>query len=238
MLASSRLVKKDIATMPLFDILAALVLFFSLIYSMVRGMVREIFSLLAYIGGYFTAIGFREDFSVTLSPYISNPTASEIISFVLIFIATVFAISLLGKALKKLVHLAPGLSGLDRLFGGVIGLVKGIIILIIFTFFFRFFPADIKSEISRDSFFAPKLIELSRVLEREVDTDKILDKIPNFDLEGIKKKLKKFGDVKNLTNSLKSGDGEAKKNTGEPQDNYTSEDKNKLNEILLSLDKK
>jgi len=223
--------------MPMFDILAALVLFFSLIYSMVRGMVREIFSLLAYIGGYFTAISFREDFSATLSPYISNPTASEIISFVLIFIATVFAISLLGKALQKLVHSAPGLSGLDRLFGGVIGLVKGIIILIIFMFFLRFFP-DTKSEITRDSFFAPKLNALSRVLEREMDTDKILDKIPSFDLDGVKKKLKKLSDVKNLTDSLKSGKGGAEKILGEPQDNYTNEDKNKLKDLLLSLDKK
>ena len=223
--------------MPLFDILAALVLFFSLIYSVVRGMVREIFSLLAYIGGYFTAIGFRKDFSATLSPYISNPTASEIISFVLIFIATVFAISLLGKGIQKLVHLAPGLSGLDRLFGGVIGLVKGIVVLIIFMFILGFFPG-IKSEITVDSVFAPKLIELAKVLEREVDTDKIIDKIPSFDMNGVKKKLKKLGDFKNLTDSLMPGEGGLENSKGEPQDNYTKEEKNKLNEILLSLDKK
>jgi len=223
--------------MPLFDILAALVLFFSLIYSMMRGMVREIFSLLAYIGGYFAAIGFRKDFSVSLSPYITNPTASEIVSFVLIFIATVFAISLLGKGIRRLVHLAPGLSGLDRLFGGGIGLVKGIVILIIFMFICGFFP-DIKTEITRDSFIAPKLNELSRVLEREVDTDKILDKIPSFDLDGVKKKWKKLSDIKNQTDFLKAGEDGAGKFKGEPQDNYTDEDKNKLNEILLSIDKK
>ena len=48
--------------MPLFDSLVAIVLALSLIYSMVRGMVREIFSLLAYIGGYFIATNYRESF--------------------------------------------------------------------------------------------------------------------------------------------------------------------------------
>ena len=223
--------------MPLFDIVAALVLFFSLIYSLMRGMVREIFSLLAYIGGYFLAISFRKDFVTVLNPYISNTTAAEIISFVLIFIVTVVAISMLGRALQKLVHLAPGLSGVDRLFGGVIGLVKGVIILIIFIFFLKFFP-DVKRDITRDSFFAPKLNELSRVLEREVGADKMLDNIPSFDFDGVKNKLKKLTGVKNFTDSLEAGEGDEEKTEGEPQDKYTKEDKNKLNDILLSLDKK
>lgn len=223
--------------MPLFDIITLIVLAFSLIYSMVRGMVREIFSLLAYIGGYFLAINYRKDFSVTLSPYITNPTASEIISFALIFIATVFAISLLGKGMQKLIHSAPGLSGLDRLFGGVIGVVKGVIILIIFMFLLRFFP-DISREFSRDSIFAPKLVELSKLLEREVDTDKIIKNIPRFDMDGVKKKFKQLKDVNKLTDSLKSGDSKAKKAKEEPQENYTMDDKKKLNDILLSLDKK
>jgi len=223
--------------MPLFDILAALVLLFSLIYSVVRGMVREIFSLLAYIGGYFAAIGFRKDFSATLISYVSNPKASEIISFVLIFMATVFAISLLGKGIQKLVHLAPGLSGLDRLFGGVIGLVKGIVILIIFMFLAGFFP-DIKKEITRDSVFAPKLIELAKVLEQEVDTDKFIDKIPSFNLDGVKEKLKNLKDITNLTDSLKPENDGAEKIKEGSQENHTREDQNKLNDILLSLDKK
>jgi membrane protein required for colicin V production len=222
--------------MPLFDIIAAIILAISLIYSLVRGMVREIFSLLAYIGGYFLAITFRQKFSATLSQYISNTTASEIISFALIFIASVFVISLLGKGIQKLVHSAPGLSGLDRLFGGVIGLGKGIIVLIILMFFFKFFP-DINREINKDSFFAPKLAKLSKALEREVDTNKIVEKLPKFDLNGVKKQLKNLKDI-NITDSFKSEDIESETIKGTPQDDYTNEDKNKLNEILLSLEKK
>jgi membrane protein required for colicin V production len=220
--------------MPLFDTIAAIILVISLIYSMVRGMVREIFALLAYIGGYFAAITFGKDFSSTLKPYISNPTALQIISFALIFMVTLFAISLIGKGIQKLVHSAPGLSGLDRVFGGVIGLGKGIILLIILLFPLQFFP-DIHKEITRDSFFAPKLNELSKVLGRGVDTDKIVDKLPKFDLDGVKKQLKGLKDIKD---SLKPEETEPEHTKGKSQEGHSKEDKNELNSILLSLEKK
>lgn len=220
--------------MPLFDTIAAIILVISLIYSMVRGMVREIFALLAYIGGYFAAITFGKDFSATLSPYISNPTALQIISFALIFIVTLFTISLIGKGIQKLVHSAPGLSGLDRVFGGAIGLGKGVILLIILLFPLKFFP-DIHRKVTQDSFFAPRLIELSEVLGRELDAKKIIDKLPRFDLDGVKKQLENLKGIKDLIKPKEIGSEDIK---GVPQEDYTKEDKNKLNDILTSLDKK
>jgi len=226
--------KKDSAFMTLFDSIAALILVISLIYSMVRGMVREIFALLAYIGGYFAAITFGKKFSSNLEPYISNPTALQIISFAVIFIVTLFAISLIGKGIQKLVHSAPGLSGLDRVFGGAIGLGKGIILLIILLFPLKFFP-DIHSELTRDSIIAPRLIELSEALGRGLDKEKIVDKLPRFDLDGVKKQLKSLKDIKN---SIKPEVTESEDIKGNPQEDYTKEDKNKLKDILISLDKK
>ena len=223
--------------MSLFDSLAVILLVISLIYSLVRGMVREIFSLLAYIGGYFAAITFGEKFSATLGQYISNSTASAILSFALIFIVTVFTVSMVGKGVQKLVHSAPGLSGLDRVFGGAIGVGKGIILLIILMFPLKFFP-DINREVTKDSFVAPKLIELSEFLGRGVDTGKIVDKLPRFDLDGVKKQLKDLKGINLLTDSMKSEKIEPENIKGTPQEDHTNEDKNKLNDILISLDKK
>lgn len=220
--------------MPLFDSIAAIILIISLIYSMVRGMVREIFALLAYVGGYFAAVTYGKQFSSNLESYISNPTALQIISFAIIFIATMFAISLTGKGIQKLVHSAPGLSGLDRVFGGVIGAAKGIILLIILLFPLKFFP-DIHKELTKDSYIAPKLIEISEVLGKGVDTEKLVDKLPKFDLDGVKKQI---NNLKNIKDSLtqKNSDIETIKST--PQEVHSTEDRSKLNDILLSLDKK
>ena len=226
--------------MPLFDSLTAIVLAISLIYSIVRGMVREIFSLLAYIGGYFLAITFRGNFSAVIDPYISNSTASAIISFGLIFIASVVGISLLGKGIQKLIHSAPGLSALDRMFGGILGIAKGVIIIIILMFPLKYFP-DLNTQITRDSFFGPHLNNLSQVLSRGVNTDRLIENFPRIDLSAVKENIKNWEGLDNLAQDLKNkvSNGEKPEELkGEPQDNYTKDDKNKLNDILLSLDKK
>jgi len=226
--------------MSLFDSLAIIILTLSLIFSVVRGMVREIFSLLAYIGGYFFAMSYRADLSSYLKQYISNPTASEIISFGFIFIAGVVGISLVGALVKKLIHSAPGLSVLDRAFGGILGVVKGIVILIILMFPLRYFP-DLNADLTRGSRFAPYLIDLSKTAARTVDGESLIEKFPQIDLSGVKKNIKNWKGVDKLAQDLKNKameNANSEDLKGEPQDKYTEEDKNKLNDILLSLDKK
>ncbi|GJL78255.1 MAG: hypothetical protein NPINA01_12440 [Nitrospinaceae bacterium] len=224
--------------MSLFDSLTVIVLTLSLIYSMVRGMVREIFSLLAYVGGYFLALNFRGDLSSTLRQYISNPTAVEILSFGLIFIAGVVGISFLGKGIQKLVHSAPGLSGLDRVFGGVLGLAKGVIILIILMFPLKFFP-NLNGDITRDSYFAPHLKNITQVLGQGLSGNRFIEKFPSIDLSGVKENFVNLKDFDKLTQGLKSKDSDPPDELqGEPQDKYTKEDEKKLQDILISLDKK
>ena len=234
--------------MSTFDTLAIIVLAISLVYSLFRGLVREIFALLAYIGGYFLAINYRESFSSTIYQQVPNKTASEIISFALIFIGSVIAISIVGKIVQNLVHSAPGLSGLDRIFGGLIGIAKGVIILIILMFPLKMFP-DLHKNITRDSFLAPHIINFSNVLGKGMRNEKIFDKLPSIDLKGVKEGVQdKLKTLKNLEASAKKlttksidaanemeNPGES---MGEPQDDYTNEDRSKLNDIILSVDKK
>jgi membrane protein required for colicin V production len=225
--------------MSLFDSLAIIVLSISLIFSVVRGMVREVFSLLAYIGGYFLAMNYRADLSTTLNQYIANTTASEIISFGLIFIAGVVGVSVVGKLIKKLIHSAPGLSALDRAFGGILGVVKGVVILIILMFPLRFFP-ELNADITRGSYFAPHIDNLSELVARGVDSEGIIEKLPKIDLNEVKDKIGNWKGLDKLAQDLQGKtDGKAKSEglKGEPLDKHTKEDRQGLNDILLSLDK-
>jgi membrane protein required for colicin V production len=226
--------------MPLFDSLVIIVLALSLIFSIIRGMVREVFSLLAYIGGYFLAMNYRADLSITLNKYISNTTASEIISFGLIFIVGVVGISLAGKLIKKLIHSAPGLSALDRAFGGILGVVKGVVILIILMFPLRFFP-ELNADITRGSYFAPHINDLSQMVARGVDSESLIESFPKIDLSEVKENIGAWKGLDKLAQDLKNktnGSAKSEGLKGEPQDKYTEEDKDKLKDILLSLDKK
>lgn len=231
--------------MSLFDILAVTVLSVSLVFSLFRGLVREVFSLLAYIGGYFLAINFRENFAAIIYRQIPDKTASEIISFVLIFMGGVIAVSMVGKIARSLVRSTRGLTVLDRLLGGVVGVAKGALILIILMFPLKMFP-DLHSNVTKDSFIAPHIINFSKTLSAVMMRNKkIFDKFPSPDLkkikDGVREQFQTLKDFKTSAEKLTSKSADAakeieqfEKSAGKPQDDYTKEDKKQLNDILFT----
>ncbi len=228
--------------MSLLDTFFIIVLGISLIYSVIRGMVREIFSLLAYVGGYLLAVKFRGEVAESLHKVLPSAAVAEMVGFVVVFLAAVVGISLIGKGVKKLVHSSSGLSGLDRMMGGALGVIKGVLILIILMFPLKFFP-DLHGKVLQDSAIAPHLYKVSEAVAETVNAEDYVDKIPEFDIDGIRKKFDKLKGVGNLAQDVdpdghKQGDDEENLELqGVPQDSHTPDERKKLNEILLSLDK-
>ncbi len=229
--------------MSLLDTFFCIVLGISLIYSVIRGMVQELFSLLAYVGGFVLAIRFRGEVAETLDKVIPSAAVAEVAAFGMIFLASIVGISLIGRGIKKLVRSNSGLSGLDRVMGGALGLIKGVLILVILMFPLKFFP-DLQGKILSDSALAPHLHKVSEAVAETVKADDYVDKLPEFDLDGIKKKFDNLKGVGNLAQDMDTGnkdqidDDEDVEVQGTPQDSYTSKEKRKLNDILLSLDSK
>ena len=80
-----------------FDIVVSIFLGVSLVYSLVKGMVREIFSILAYASGYFAASRFYDYAAAHMDGWISNELLANTIGFGLIFIAVTLAIKIKQK---------------------------------------------------------------------------------------------------------------------------------------------
>ena len=59
--------------MTLFDIIVAIVLGLCCIYSLLKGAVREIFSLLGYLASYILAINFQSSLAETLKEVVTQP---------------------------------------------------------------------------------------------------------------------------------------------------------------------
>lgn len=114
-----------------FDIAVLVVLGLCLVYSVFRGLVKEIFSLLAVVGGFLLALQFQDRLGHTLEGVIRDSTLASAMGFGIIFVASLVGITLVGKLIRMLLHSAPGFSTADRLLGGVVGLVKGLILLLI-----------------------------------------------------------------------------------------------------------
>ena len=217
-----------------FDIFVSVVLGFSLIFSLMKGFVREIFSLLSYVGGYLMAVKYQSTFAQVLMETIPSKPIAKLIAFVAIYIITAIIISLMGKVAKAMLWSGTDLSMFDRIMGGIVGLARGVAILVAVMFPLQFFP-EVAKKFTQDSYAAPHLAKVLNFVNNP-GTLNIRKKILDFDMEGAKEK---FNDLKNLKN-LSDKFSDLKKNLSnndKPQDQYSAEDLKKLNDILKSVDK-
>ena len=145
--------------MTTFDIIVYSILSLSVIFSLFKGFVKEIFSLLSYLGGYLMASKYQGVFSKVLMESIPSKPIAKVIAFTAIYILTAIIISLMGRVVRSFIISATQLSGLDRLAGGIVGFAKGIIILVALTFPLQYFP-DVGKKLMKDSQTAPHLAQV------------------------------------------------------------------------------
>ena len=113
---------------PVDYILAATVLL-SVLFGVVRGFLRESVALLGWLVGLWLAWRY----SHLLLPYLGGDLAGtelqEWVARALVLLATVIASWILGGMLSYLVQRSGLTLGVDRLLGGLFGLVRGAVIL-------------------------------------------------------------------------------------------------------------
>lgn len=119
------------------DIILALFITFGFVKGLFKGLFVEIASLLALILGIYGAIHFS-DF---VGNYLYNLLEWDkkyvgLTSFIITFILIVIAITLLGKFFTKLADFAA-LGILNKLFGGIFGLLKITLIASVLLMFFH-----------------------------------------------------------------------------------------------------
>ena len=123
--------------MNVFDIVIAVVLIFGFIRGLVKGFFVEIASLIALIGGVYGAIHFSDFVASYLKESLSwTEKQISLTAFALTFIAIVIVVSLAGKLLTKLADVAA-LGIVNKVSGGVFGLLKYALILSVFFLFFE-----------------------------------------------------------------------------------------------------
>lgn len=134
----------------------------SVIYSLIRGLIREIFALLAIIFGFLGASYGYGFFAVWLKTWIENETLCQILAFGILFLAIAFSLSLIGKLLANLLR-TMDLSWADRLGGAAFGFIKSILLIaVIILVLTAFLPP--KSKILRESIISPNIMTIARGL--------------------------------------------------------------------------
>lgn len=109
------------------------VLLTSMVVGLWRGLVYEVLSLAGWVAAFFVAQWWASD-AIAWMPFIKSAPASVqyAVAFALVFIATVFTAGLVSWLIKKLVE-SVGLRPIDRALGGLFGLARGVVLLLVLT---------------------------------------------------------------------------------------------------------
>ncbi|MDG1040185.1 MAG: CvpA family protein [Polaribacter sp.] len=124
--------------MNVFDIVISVFLLFGFVRGIMKGLFIEIASLVALIGGVWGAIHFSYFIGDFLKESVTwSEKKVSLAAFAITFILIIIVVGLLGKFLTKLADLAA-LGLVNKLLGGVFGLVKiGLVLSVVFIFFDR-----------------------------------------------------------------------------------------------------
>ncbi len=148
------------------DLAILSILLINFIYSLCKGVVREVFSLAALFIGYVVASKTHAHGAAYLLLVLKNPTLARVISFVAVFILVSLLVGFIGRLLHDLTQRAR-LTFPNRLLGGVMGLLKGgvmvVVLLIIAT---HLFPET--RPLARSSRIAPAFLRAAEVVTEMV----------------------------------------------------------------------
>ncbi len=106
------------------DIAVLIVAAFSGMLGFLRGVVRELFGLAAWVGAALAAIVFYEQADGFARRAIADPNIADPVAFAVIFLIVLIVLTLIARTLGGAVR-RSALGGLDRTLGLVYGLARG-----------------------------------------------------------------------------------------------------------------
>ncbi|NMM38862.1 MAG: CvpA family protein [Glaciimonas sp.] len=115
--------------MTIFDYLVLFVLLCSIVISTMRGLLKEVLSLLGWVVSFVVANAYGAKLAALLPEIIPGSTLRLIVGFIVLFIGTRLLMSLLTMAVDAVVN-ASGLKVIDRGLGGLFGLGRGVVIVL------------------------------------------------------------------------------------------------------------
>ena len=118
--------------MTVVDVVVIFVILLSALFSLIRGFVKEAISLASWIVAIWLAATFAPKLAAALPASIESEAVRQAAGFAILFILTLMVGALINMLLTQVVK-KTGLSGADRVFGIVFGLLRGGLIIIVFV---------------------------------------------------------------------------------------------------------
>ncbi len=150
------------------DIILLIPLVFGAVLGFKKGLLLEIFGVLAFVLAIIGGFKLMEVGMVYLSEYFEDfDQLLPFISFILIFLAIILLVNMLGKLLKKAIDMTL-LGGFDKFAGAILGLVKWAIGISILLWLVNNFGIELPGQ-DEDLVLYPFLTELGPKLIASLD---------------------------------------------------------------------
>ena len=106
------------------------IILISILVGTLRGFIKEVFSLAVWAAAFLVAFQYSGALAMTLESHIELPSVRTSLAFAGLFLAVLLVGGLITYLIGKLVE-KTGLSGTDRLLGGVFGALRGLILILV-----------------------------------------------------------------------------------------------------------
>lgn len=111
---------------------------------MIRGVIREVFSLVSWVLAVWLALRFGGDVGAYLENLIPMPPVRSAAAFAIVFFGVLLALGLVGLLLETVVE-RTGLSGADRLLGLFFGIARGVLVVAVLVLLASLTPLPAES---------------------------------------------------------------------------------------------
>ena len=95
-----------------------------------RGAIRETINIVGWVVAFFLAHAFSASLAPYFADWMAEPVYRSVVAWIVIFVAVLIFAALLASLLSELVR-KLGLSGLDRILGAMVGLLRGALVVIV-----------------------------------------------------------------------------------------------------------
>ena len=152
----------------LLDAVVLLILLGSVVYSALKGFVRELLGMLSLVAAFFASVSFYRVASELFKEVVKTENIALFLGFASIFLGTLIVGALVIWAVQKLVKFAK-VQWFDRLLGAAFGFIRGWILgSVVFLALTSF---DLQSERVRGSQLAAYYLPGARIIARATPHD-------------------------------------------------------------------
>lgn len=113
-----------------FDFVLLAILAISVVLGLLRGLLKEVLSLVAYASAFLAAIWWGPVVTEFFSQWITQPFVSLALAYLSVFIAVLLSIGFINMTLAALLS-KTGLTPADHGLGGMFGLLRGVLFVLV-----------------------------------------------------------------------------------------------------------